>query len=273
MALSLSTFPAKTLTTKTVITHFPQNPKTLILEQCKTTRDLNQVHAHLIKTRLVHHPSVVEPLLESATLLVSDATIEYAESIFCALENPDSSAYNVMIRGYTKKELPEKAILLFRQMIEQMVEPDEFTFPSILKACSRLRASREGEQIHTHVLKLQNGFGSKEFVENALVFMYASYGRVNLARQMFDEMSKRSAITWNAMFSGYVRAGYWQEVIGLFRKMIEMDVGFNEVTLISVLTACGRVRDLDLGEWIYEYVESNAFKKCVVMDGANSRSS
>ncbi|CAA2969532.1 pentatricopeptide repeat-containing At1g08070, chloroplastic-like [Olea europaea subsp. europaea] len=252
MALTLSTSPA---TTKTVITHFPQNPKTLILEQCKTTRDLNQVHAHLIKTRFVQHPSVVEPLLESVTLLVSDATVEYAESIFCALEKPDSSAYNVMIRGYTKKGLPEKAILLFRQMIEHMVEPDEFTFPSILKACSRLNASREGEQIHTHVLKLQNGFGSKEFVENALVFLYASCGRVNLARQMFDEMSKRSAITWNSMFSGYVRGGYWQEVFGLFRKMVEMNVGFNEVTLISVLTACGRVGDLELGEWISEYVE------------------
>ncbi|KAL2515624.1 Pentatricopeptide repeat-containing protein [Forsythia ovata] len=261
MAFTLSTFPAKTLKTKTVISHFPQNPKTLILEQCKTIRDLNQVHAHLIKTRFFHHPAVSEPLLESATLLVPDATIEYAVSIFHAFELPDSSAYNVMIRGYTKKELPEKAILLFRQMIEHAVDPDEFTFPSILKACSRLRASREGEQIHAHVVKLQNGFGSKEFVENALVYMYASCGRVRLARQVFDRMSNRSAITWNSMSSGYVRGGYWQEVVGLFLKMLEMDVGFNEVTLISVLTACGRVGDLELGEWIYEYVEANGLMK------------
>lgn len=59
------------------------------------------------------------------------------------------------------------------------------------------------------------------------------------------------------MLSGYVMCGYWQDVVGLFRKILKMGVGFSEVTLISVLKACGRLGDLELREWIYEYVVAN----------------
>ncbi|KAG8378781.1 hypothetical protein BUALT_Bualt07G0020700 [Buddleja alternifolia] len=257
MIFTLSTFPAQFLTTKTTIDYFPQNPKSLILKQCKNIKDLKQVHAHLIKTRLLHRAAVAEPLLESAALLLPEPTIDYALSIFYKLDNPDASAYNIMIRGFTKKQSPEKSIFWFKQMIEHLVCPDEFTFSGALKACSKLRALREGEQIHAHIVKLIGRFGYTEFVENALVYMYASCDRVDLARQVFDEMPERSSMAWNSLFSGYVRCDYWQEVVDLFREMLKSGVGFDEVTLISVLTACGRLGELELGEWIYDYVVVN----------------
>ncbi|KAH6832326.1 hypothetical protein C2S53_007424 [Perilla frutescens var. hirtella] len=261
VAFTLSTFPSHFSTTKTVIPKFPENPKTLILEKCKTTKDLNQVHANLIKTRLLHHPAAAEPLLEAAALLLPDSTIDYAFSIFRDLEHPDSSAYNIMIRGFTEAQSPAKSILLFRQMIEHLVQPDEFTFPGILKACSKLRALREGEQIHAYIVKSMGNLQCTEFVENSLVYMYASCDRLESARKVFDGMSKRSPVAWSSMFSGYVRCGHWEEVVGLFRKMMKMGIGFNEVTLISVLKACGRLSDLELGEWIYEHVVANGLKQ------------
>ncbi|PIN26374.1 hypothetical protein CDL12_00886 [Handroanthus impetiginosus] len=257
MVFTLSTCPSQFLTKKTTISRFPENPKTLILEQCKTIEHLNQVHAHLIKTGILHRPAVAEPLLESAALLLPEPTIDYALSIFCKLENPDSAAYNIMIRGFTKKHFPEKAILLFKQMIEHSLRPDEFTFPSVLKACSKVRALREGEQVHAYIVKIIGEFGCTEFVENSLVYMYACCNRLELARLMFDKMSEKSAIAWNSLFSGYVRCGYWQEVVGLFREMLKMGIKINEVTLISVLTACAKTGDLELGEWIHEYAVEN----------------
>lgn len=83
---------------------------------------------------------------------------------------------------------------MFRQMIKHSVRPDEFTFPGVLKACSKLGALREGEQIHAHIIKLIVGFGCTEFVENSLVYMYVSCDRLELTRQVFDGMSERSAI-------------------------------------------------------------------------------
>ncbi|GFP96170.1 hypothetical protein PHJA_001761100 [Phtheirospermum japonicum] len=65
------------------------------------------MHAHLIKSRLLHRPAVAEPLLESAALLLPVPTIDCALSIFSNLENPDPSAYAIMIRGFTKLQSPE----------------------------------------------------------------------------------------------------------------------------------------------------------------------
>ncbi|XP_057804270.1 pentatricopeptide repeat-containing protein At1g08070, chloroplastic-like [Salvia miltiorrhiza] len=261
MVFALSTFPSHFPTAKTAIPKFPENPKTLILEKCKTTKDLNQVHASFIKTRLLHHPAAAEPLLEAAALLLPDSTIDYAFSIFRTLEHPDASAYNIMIRGFNKEQSFEKSILLFRQLIQHFVRPDPFTYSGILKACSKLVALKEGEQIHAHVLKSMDKLDRSEFVENSLVYMYASCGLLQSARKVFDEMSERSPVAWSSMFSGYARCGQWQEVVGLFRKMRKLGIRFNEVTLISVLKACGRLGDLGLGEWIDEYAAANGLLK------------
>lgn len=184
--------------------------------------------------------------------------MDYALSIFRKLEEPISPAYNIMIRGFTLKQSPHNALLVFEKMLENSAQPDEFTFPSVLKACSRLRALKEGKQIHAQVVKF--GFGSKGFVENSLIHMYGNCGEIGVARLVFDEMPEKGLYSWNSMFSGYTKTGYWEEVVQLFRNMMEMKVGFNEVTLVSVLTACGRLGDLEMGEWIHEYIEANGLK-------------
>ncbi|XP_030493391.2 pentatricopeptide repeat-containing protein At1g08070, chloroplastic [Cannabis sativa] len=259
MALTTHPFfsPSKTPTAITTISEFPQNPKTLILQKCKTTKDLNQVHAHLIKTRLLHSPLIAENLLESAAIILPDA-MDYALSVFRQLDKPDSAAYNVMIRGFIYKKSNHEAILLFREMCESLVQPDEFTFPSVLKACSKLGAQSEGEQIHARIIK--SGLGSDGYIENTLIHMYASSGDLEVARKVFDKMSHRHVMSWNSMLAGYAKNELWDEVVKLFRKMLELGCEFDEVTMISVLPACGRVADLELGEWISEYIEANRLK-------------
>lgn len=189
--------------------------------------------------------------------------MDYPISIFEKLEEPNSACYNLMIRAFTLKQSPTEAILLFNEMCGRSVRPDEFTFPCILKACSRLHALMEGEQIHALIMKYglgSKGFGSNGFVLNALIGMYASCGEVEVARHLFDGMSERSVGTWNSIFSGYTRSGCWEEVVGFFREMLEMEVGFDEVTLVCVLTACGRLNEIELGEWIHEYVVAKGLK-------------
>ncbi|KAG6686434.1 hypothetical protein I3842_11G019400 [Carya illinoinensis] len=255
---TLFVFPAKPLAAVTAIPQFPENSRALILEQCKTTKDINQIHAHLLKTRLVLNQAVAENLLESTAILLP-SSMDYALSIFGEMEEPDSSAYNIIIRGLTYKQSPHEAVLMFRKMLESSVEPNEFTFPSILKACSRLRALREGEQVHAHFVKC--GFGSNGYVENTLIHMYANCGRVEVARRVFDGMLTRDVVAWNSMFAGYTKGECWGEVSKLFCRMRESGVCFDEVTMISVLTACGRLADLELGEWISEHIEANGLQK------------
>ncbi|CAN6585428.1 unnamed protein product [Malus baccata var. baccata] len=140
-------------------------------------------------------------------------------------------------------------------MRENSVEPDEFTS---LKACSRLRALREGEHIHSHIVKC--GFKTNGFIENTMIHMYASCGELDVARRVFDGLPERARMAWNSMMAGYLKIECWGDVMTLFVEMLKLGFGFDEVTLISVLTACGRLANLELGEWIGEYIEANGLK-------------
>lgn len=108
---------------------------------------------------------------------------------------------------------------------------------------------------------MKRGFESYEFVENTLIHMYAICSDIEVARRVFDEMPERSLVAWNAMLAGYAKKGCWEDVVNLFLMMREMDIGFDEVTMITALNACGRLGNLELGEWIDQYILVNGMKK------------
>ncbi|WCJ35050.1 Pentatricopeptide repeat (PPR) superfamily protein [Euphorbia peplus] len=81
-----------------------------------------------------------------------------------------------------------------------------------------------------------------------------------MARKVFDGMSVRDIFSWNSLLSGYNKAGFYKQVVELFCEMRELGVLFNDVTLISVLAACGRFAYIELGDWIAEYVSVNGFE-------------
>ncbi|XP_072954229.1 pentatricopeptide repeat-containing protein At5g66520-like [Typha angustifolia] len=254
MAVIATTLPAPSFPP---VSPLPANPKTLLLHRCKTQHELRQIHGHLIKTGSSGHPSIAENLLESSALVLPDS-LGYALKLFRHNPRRNSQFYNILIRAFLRSRSHDDVFVLFLHMLDHSVPPDRHTLSCLLKTCSRLNSLRHGQQIHTHVLKC--GFGSEEFVLNSLIHMYASCGEVSVARRLFDEMPGRGIVTWNAMFAGYFRAGDWTEVVELFRYMLELGAAFDEVTLISVLTACGRLGVLDLGEWICRYVEENGLK-------------
>ncbi|XP_020571962.1 pentatricopeptide repeat-containing protein At1g08070, chloroplastic-like [Phalaenopsis equestris] len=235
----------------------PPNPRTLLLEKCKSLRDLRQIHAHLIKTGSFLHHSTFENILECSALLLPNS-MDYALKLFDQNPQPHTEAFNIMIRAFILSRFPTNAVLLFLRMLASSIKPDKHTFSCILKACSRLNSVEIGKQVHAYAVKC--GLACEDFVLNSLIHMYASCGDVFDARKLFDKITERGIVTWNAMFAGYFKVESWQEVVTLFHDMLALGAEFDEVTLISVLTACGRLGVLDLGQWIDVYVHENGLQ-------------
>ncbi|CAA6656210.1 unnamed protein product [Spirodela intermedia] len=99
--------------------------------------------------------------------------------------------WNSLISGYADLGLYEDAVALYHQMEEDGVEPDQFTFPRVLKACAGLRSNELGEAAHRHAVRA--GFGSDPFVLNALVDMYAKCGDIDKACRIFAKITHRDA--------------------------------------------------------------------------------
>ncbi|KAK6933892.1 Pentatricopeptide repeat [Dillenia turbinata] len=95
-------------------------------------------------------------------------------------------------------------------------------------------------------------------VNTVIVYMYGKLGRVDRSRERFDQIGhdgKRSIIVWNSMINAYVQNGFPMEAIKLFHLMVEdCSCRPNHVTMVSVLSACAQIGDLDLGRRVHEYI-------------------
>eukprot|EP00268_Persea_americana_P057513 TRINITY_DN6897_c0_g2_i2.p1 TRINITY_DN6897_c0_g2~~TRINITY_DN6897_c0_g2_i2.p1 ORF type:complete len:580 (+),score=92.91 TRINITY_DN6897_c0_g2_i2:94-1833(+) len=234
-----------------------------LLQTCDSLPKLSQIHAYLLKSGLHTNSFVLTKLSSTSSSLRS---IDYAFSITFS-NNPllppsyDAFLFNTFIRGYAHSHNSQsKAISSFSLMLENNIPPNKFTFPFVLKACAGLRDLNLGKQIHGFVSKF--GFESDPYVQNTLIHMYASCGDgLEIARKVFDEMPKTEPVCWSAMIGGYVRGGRCNEAVVLFRMMLGAGVRPDEITVVSVLSACADLGALELGKWIGVYVEREGIAK------------
>ncbi|XP_058103525.1 pentatricopeptide repeat-containing protein At4g21065-like [Magnolia sinica] len=139
-----------------------------------------------------------------------------------------------------------------------MPSKDNFTFPFTFKACSLLSALQAGACVHAHLLKL--GYASDIYSLNTLLHMYCQCGRLDNARQLFDEIPQRSVVSWSAMIAGYDHNGYAREALGVFVEMLVDNVRADETTLVSVLSACTRCGYLNFGESVHAHAIVNGLQ-------------
>jgi pentatricopeptide repeat protein len=80
-------------------------------------------------------------------------------------------AWNRKLNRYLKDRQPKKAMQLFRQMQEEGMNPDKFTFVQVINACAGLGALDDGRLVHEQLI--QSGCESDVFVGNSLIDMYS----------------------------------------------------------------------------------------------------
>ena len=252
------------------------NPSTLfpLISSCKTMRDLNQVHALFIKTGQIHDPLAAAEFLRVCALSINHRNIEYARQVFDQMREPNCFSWNTIIRALSESSIneePLEALLLFRQMVSVgFVEPNQFTFPSVLKACARTGNVEMGKQIHGLVLK--HGLGNDVFIVSNLVRMYVMCGAMDDADFLFNRnvvdykgvRDKRrqegNVVLWNVMVDGYVRIGDFRAARELFDKMPQRSVvswnvmisGYAQNGLFK--EAIELFRDMQLGDVCPNYV-------------------
>ena len=102
---------------------------------------------------------------------------------------------------------------------------------------------------------VKTGLEFDPYVCNSLMDMYAELGLVEGFTQVFEEMPERDAVSWNIMISGYVRCKRFEEAVDVYRRMqMESNEKPNEATVVSTLSACAVLRNLELGKEIHDYI-------------------
>lgn len=134
------------------------------------------------------------------------------------------------------------AISVFRRMKSSLnVTPDHCTFPSLMKACAKDLALREGRVVHGLAVKC--GTNTDVYVGSSLVDFYGKCKEIECARKVFDEMREMSVdnvVSWTAMIVGYWEIGDVFEAKKLFDEMpLRNSISWNAMI-------CGFVKICDL---------------------------
>ncbi|WMV43155.1 hypothetical protein MTR67_036540 [Solanum verrucosum] len=204
------------------------------------------IHALALKTSAGQDIRVQNAL---TTMYGKLSDMESATSVFELCLYHNLCSWNCMISALAQNKNSKEAIEFFHLLD---FEPDEITMATILSACRQLGIIRHGKQIHAHLIR--SGFYINAFVSAALVDMYSSCGRLDIAHQVFQSSAERSIAAWNSMISAYGFHSNGQKAIDIFHEMIDSGLTPSKVTFINLLTACSHTGLVDQGFWYYNHM-------------------
>lgn len=201
------------------------------------------------------------------------------------------------VNRYCQSGLFDYVLQLFEEMKASNVKPDEIVLSKIVSACGRAKNLSYGKAIHEFITKnnivvdphLQSALvtmyascGSIDFaqelfnkmstknliVSTAMVCAYSKLGQVENARMIFDQLVEKDLVCWSAMISGYAESDRPQEALKLFNGMQVLGMKPDQVTMLSVISACAHLGALNQAKWIDLYVDKNGFGRALPISNA-----
>uniref|UniRef100_A0A7C9ELX9 DYW domain-containing protein n=1 Tax=Opuntia streptacantha TaxID=393608 RepID=A0A7C9ELX9_OPUST len=223
--------------------------------------------------------------------------LDKAKEVFVHMPVRNSASWGAMISGLAQNGQCEEALQLLAELHRLGNFPTHSCFTSSLFACANLGAIEIGRQIHALAIKrccqynpyvgnalismygkcknmedvsqVFSTMGIKDIVSwNSLISGFSQNHMLNEACETFVKMPERDVVSWTAIMSAYVQAGQVDAALQLFRDMLARGLKPNELTVTSLLSACGSAGALKLGEQMHGLLYKLGFESCLFVNNA-----
>ncbi|PIN15771.1 hypothetical protein CDL12_11580 [Handroanthus impetiginosus] len=182
--------------------------------------------------------------------LTKAGDLKSARNLFDTMPHKDEISWTTMISGYVNASDSSEALSLFSKMWgAPSIRMDPFILSLALKACGLNVDVNYGEMLHGYSVK--SGLVSSIFVGSAILDMYMKNGRIFEGCRVFDEMPLRNVVSWTAIITGLVRAGFNWQGLSYFGKMCRDGVDYDSYTFAIALKACADLEVLNYGREIH----------------------
>ncbi|KAJ0976002.1 hypothetical protein J5N97_017967 [Dioscorea zingiberensis] len=182
--------------------------------------------------------------------------VELAQRMFDKMPVRDVISWNTLLTGYSQNGLANEAIEIYETMEQhEGITPIQGTLVSVLPAYSHVGALQKGMRIHGQAIRI--GLHSDLYVGTCLIDMYAKCGRLNEAIVLFEqEVPRASSGPWNAIIAGYGIHGHGEQALSIFTQMEQERVKPDNVTFVSLLSACSHAGLVDGGQRYFQVMQS-----------------
>ncbi|KAL3637942.1 hypothetical protein CASFOL_018390 [Castilleja foliolosa] len=217
-----------------------------VLKACASTANF------LLGTQV--HGVVLVTGFESDVFVANALVVMYAKCghfvdsrrLFEDIAERNVVSWNALLSCYTQSDFFNEAMVLFHEMVNSGIRPDEFSLSTILNAVTGLGNIGQGKKVHGYLIKL--GYEFDPFSLNALVDMYAKSGDLGDAITVFSNIPEPDIVSWNAVIAGCVLCQYHERALGFLDRMRESGISPNMFTLSSALKACAALGVQELGK-------------------------
>lgn len=172
------------------------------------------------------------------SVYVNSGLLVEAKRVFDEMPVKDVVSWNALLTGCADAGRYDEVLVLFEEMQRDRVQPDNRTLVTLLSACAGIGAFEQGKWVHAYIER--NGIEVDGFLATALADMYSKCGCIEKALQVFNGTSRKDVSTWNAMIAGLSIHGSGKHALKVFSEMVESGFKPNEVTFVSLLSACSR---------------------------------
>ncbi|KAL8216956.1 hypothetical protein R6Q57_023793 [Mikania cordata] len=238
-----------------------------ILENSVNSRSLanaKTIHQHFLENNVIYSSIILDKLTR---VYISFHQLEHAHRVFDKMPNPERKnnvlLWNQLIRAYAWEGPFDNAIELYVEMMRSGVTPNKYTYPFALKACSAIGDVELGKRIHERVKS--EVLDNDVYVCTALVDFYTKCGLLGDAQQVFDKMSNKDAVAWNAMIAGSSLHGLYDKTIQLVKEMQVAGLRPNPSTVVAILPAIREAGKLMIGKSIHGFCLRRRFDVDVVV--------
>eukprot|EP01018_Ginkgo_biloba_P020216 Gb_20456 [translate_table: standard] len=233
-----------------------------LLQGCANKKALQEgksVHIHMTESGFKPDVFLGNTLV---SMYVKCGSLVDARRVLDEMPERNVVSWTALIAAYARHGYSEKALTVFNQMQRTGIQPNQFTFASVLPACANLEALEHGKQIHEDIVR--SGFQYNVFVGSALVDMYIKCQRVkpvsdtfasvlpacaNLAalkhgQKIHDNIIKSGfesdVFVGNALIDMYAKCGIIEDAHRVFDKMLRRDVvSWNAMVVGYAMHGCG----------------------------------
>ncbi|KAH7331303.1 hypothetical protein KP509_20G025400 [Ceratopteris richardii] len=165
--------------------------------------------------------------------------VSKAQYVFDKLSSQDLVTWDSLILAYAEKGENERAVQLYEELQEGRLPPCKYVLSCALKACTNVGSLCEGRSIHDYLAKV--GIDGDVVLGSSLIDIYGRSGVILEARRVFDKLPEKNVVCWGAIITSYTLENMAHGALEIFESMQEQTVKPDQVTLLCVLKACGKI--------------------------------
>ncbi|KAJ1285955.1 hypothetical protein BS78_03G316800 [Paspalum vaginatum] len=212
-----------------------------------SARLLLPLHAHLIVSgRLAASPAALTSLV---SLYARSALRAAIPLLLPAAAPPPLPCFNAAL------SLPHALALPLFRSLRLAHAPDAFSFPPLFSS-----APSPPHLLALHALALRCGLAHDLFCASALLRGCLRFGLADHAHRLFDELTQRDVVVWNAMVNGFAKLGCFDRAAECFRRMREEgEAEISSFTVTGILSVCTATADLGRGAAVHGLLLKSGF--------------